>query len=310
MELIFYRGNMRYWLWFSLLIVLTLTSTAPGAQWEIRKSKHCAVYFHTGDGENVSGIMAVIEERLPDLEQKLGIIVPNPAQIYLANNQTEFDQLTGGVLPPWSQGVSYPDKGVIVLKSAAFSHDIATCNRTALHEMVHLLLGYQTNSQIPRWIGEGLAMSLSGEGAEKSKLPIARALWSGKLIPLDDIDRVDSFTSDRAELAYLQSMQAVEFLTLQYGWEALSKILTDVKKGISWNDALSSETGVDQAGFEAEWKNSLSGSYRWMILLDFNFYLFTGMTALAITAGIILMRRRRKTIRRWELEDEGEQSVF
>ncbi|MCX6640651.1 MAG: peptidase MA family metallohydrolase [bacterium] len=296
---------MRSRLLFLLVLAQLLTRTGLSADWKESEGIQGKIYFHTGDEENTAELNRAIARALPDVDTKLNVRLSRPVQIYLASSQNEFDQLTGGRLPPWSQGVSFPQNGSIVLKSAAFSHDVSTLNRTAVHELVHLLLAVKAGPYVPRWLGEGLALLLSQEGVEKSRMPIARALWSGKLIRLTDVEQVDTFTADRAELAYLESQQAVEFLTQRYGWKAVSRVLDSMRQGKSWDDALFSEVGVDQAGLEAQWQESIRGAYRWMVLLDFNFFLFTGATLLVLAAGVVVMRRRKRIYRQWEAEENG-----
>jgi hypothetical protein len=310
MAIIFFRRPMQRWLTVAALLFLALPACGQTIAWKEKTGPSCSVYFHSGDEANVAGLIQTLAQVLPDLQEKLGVVPDRPASIYLASSQGEFDHLTEQKLPTWSQGVSFPETGSIVLKSPQFSHDVQTFQTTAAHEMAHLLIARKAGIGVPRWLNEGLALMLSGEGPGKPLLPLSRAIWSGKLISLDEVEQVDVFPHSNAELAYVESYNAVEYLVKQYGWEALRRILGDMGQNHSWNEALFRETELDQAGFEAAWRTNLEKSYRWMILLDAQTLVFVGMTALVLVIGVIGLRRRRKIYRQWEAEEGSDQVNF
>lgn len=301
---------MRRWFTAAVLVLWALSASGQSIPWKERTGTGFSVYFHAGDETNVDGLTRALQQAMPGMQEKLGTALTQPARIYLADSQAEFDRITGGQLPAWSQGVSFPETESIVLKSPQFSHDIATFHTTAVHEMAHLLISRKAGAEVPRWLTEGLALMLSGEGPGKPLLPLSRAIWSGKLLSLEEVERVDAFTHPNAELAYVESYNAVEFLVKQYGWDGVQRILEDMGTGHSFNEALFRETELDQSGFEAAWRDQLQKSYRWMILLDAQTMVFIGMTIMVLVVGVIALRRRRKIYRQWEAEDESDQGNY
>ncbi len=290
---------------YAILLALFFTR-AEAESWKSKGNESVRIFYHVGDVDNVLGLLDVIPQYLPEFEAKLGVSLPYTPRIYVTSSQEEFDRITGGRLPAWSHGVSSAPRGTVILKSPAFARDIATFNRTALHEIVHLLVGQKAGNTAPRWLNEGLAQLLSGEAQGKPLLPLSRALWSGKLIPLDEIAFVDRFTPSEAELAYLESYHAADYLVREYGWDSLREILSGLAQGESWNEALFAAIDTDQAGFEASWRGALEKSYRWVILMDVQLYIFAGATLLVLLAGVMVMRRRRRTYRRWEAEERAD----
>lgn len=297
---------------FILIPVIFFYSIAfaqPERWWEAGDNR-VKIFYRAGDDVNVEALSRFIEATLPDLENQLNTALLAPAQIYLASSPDEFNQLTGGRLPEWSQGVSFPEQNVIVLKSPRFSKGTEEFHRTTAHELTHLLIGVKTGGHVPRWFNEGLALWLSGEGQGKALMPLSRAVWAGSLIPLDRIEQVDSFQQADAELAYLQSYHLTEFLIKRYGWETIQHILRNISSGSSWEEGLFQETESDQTGLEAEWHTELKKSYRWMILLDADFFVFLGMTVLVLVAGVLVIRRRRKIYRQWIAEEDKQTDIF
>ena len=298
----------------ALLIAITLLAaplaTAQQEVWWERGNERIKLFIHPGDETNATGLMEVFDRTIPELETKLGVSIPYQPRIFLVASQEEFDRATGGTLPPWSEGVSFAETGAIVLKSPSFSGDIDGLQRTAVHEFVHLMVAKKAGRGVPRWLNEGLAQFLSGEGQGKALMPLSRALWSNRLLPLTAIERVDRFSKVDAELAYLQSFHATEFLINQYGWETLRDLLSGLGEGMPWEEALFRVIQTDQAGFEATWRAQLEKSYRWMILLDSQIYLFIGATILVLMAGFTVIRRRRRIYRKWEAEDGPQAGIF
>jgi hypothetical protein len=297
---------------FILAIVFFFSSLAfaQSERWWEAGNERVKIFYRAGDDANVEALNRFAAATLPTLEDQLQTSLLTPAHIYLASSQDEFNRLTGGRLPEWSQGVSFPEQNAIVLKSPRFSKGTEEFHRTTAHELTHLLIGVKTGGRVPRWFNEGLALWLSGEGQGKALMPLSRAVWSGSLIPLERIEQVDTFQQTEAELAYLQSYHLTEFLIKRYGWETIRRILNDIGAGSSWDESLFRETELDQAGLEAEWHTELKKSYRWMILLDAEFFVFLGMTVLVLIAGVLVIRRRRKIYRQWSAEEETQTGIF
>lgn len=278
--------------------------------WRDKGDERVKIFYHFGEEKNVAGLLQAVKGALPDLEAKLGVTLEHPARIYLASSQEEFDRVTGQTLPDWSQGASFPETGSIILKSPRFSQDIGVLHQTAIHELVHLLIALKAGPGVPRWLTEGLALLFSGEGSGKPLLPLSRALWGKKIIPLAEIEQVDLFPHSEAELAYLESFHAVQFLVQGFGWDRLSEVLANMRQGQSWDEALYAVTALDGAGFEAAWYKNLEQSYRWMFLLNVQNLIFASFVLLVVVAFVAMRRRRRRILRRWEAEDAPTQGIF
>ncbi|MBU0518527.1 hypothetical protein KKA00_04210 [bacterium] len=271
----------------------------------MKSTSSAKIHYRRGEAENAAKILSAVDEHLTKLTEKLAVSLPYTPQLYLTTSQEEFDRITGGFLPQWSQGVSSAMSGQIVLKSPSFSKNIATVKQTAVHELTHLFIAQKAGHGVPRWLNEGLAQLLAGQGQGEPLLPISRAMWAGKLIPLSDIDFVDRMTHKDAELAYLQSFNAVEFLVQDYGWEAMRDLLSALGQNSTPDEAFSQVYLFDQAGFESIWLQHLQKSHRWMILLDTQLYIFSGATILVLLSGIAILRKRRKIYKKWESEENS-----
>ncbi|MFH1733738.1 MAG: peptidase MA family metallohydrolase [bacterium] len=294
---------MKRWLTIILLVIGIIPQFADAATWKERRENKIKVFYHTGDEKNVDGVLSAVSKAMPDLLEKLGVELKYPVKIYLVSSEDEFHNITGSKIPEWSHGVSFSQTGQILLKSPRFAKDIQTLHRTAIHELVHALIAQRVGQNIPRWLNEGLALVLSGEGPTKPRIPLSRAVWSGKLIWLENIDQVNYFSQSMADVAYLQSYHAAEYLIKKYGWETIRQMLTSLGSGKTWEETILQTTGKTHEAFESSWLENLKKSYRWTILLDIHIYLFMGATLLVLLSGILVFRRKRKLYRRWEEEE-------
>ena len=121
---------------------------------------------------------------------------------------------------------------------------------------------------------------------------------------MSDIDDVLNYHRDKAQLAYQESYLAVDFLINEYGTESVTKILAKVASGINLNQAFLDVIHLDLWDFEDQWFKHIQHKYRWHFLVEFDSYLWVLILAL-FTIGFILMRRRnRQTLQRWEEEDK------
>lgn len=107
------------------------------------------------------------------------------------------------------------------------------------HELAHLAVDYMTRGNVPRWLNEGLAQyvdyRLTGFRFVQGKL-------SRPPYDLREMDRQFDLLEDQ-ELAYRQSLAAVEYLVGVYGEESLHKILAALGQGETVDAALRQAVG-------------------------------------------------------------------
>ncbi|MFZ7102904.1 MAG: peptidase MA family metallohydrolase [Peptococcaceae bacterium] len=118
------------------------------------------------------------------------------------------------------------------------------------HEYAHLVVDYKTNGNYPRWFTEGVAQyvekKLTGftldEPSNADKLNIY------------NFRKLDKEFDEQAnqELAYWQSLIAVEYLVDKNGPEIINRILTELGNGKGFADAFSGVTGESFPSFVRE----------------------------------------------------------
>jgi len=271
------------------------TGETPG-NWRLLTSGPLHIWHEPQDAGYSRELADLLERKLPEFAEKLGVPIPDSITVVIAPNRGRFHLLTRG-LPDWTGGVAYPSFARIILQSPTLYADKGQFTVTALHELVHILTDYRGPSQLPRWFSEGLAMYLSGETMYKNRRPLGRAVVTGKTYTLEDIEDMLRFGPEQARVAYLQSISFVEFLSDRYGWPAIARLLAGYREGSNPDSLFTAISGHSLFDVEIAWHRSLRDHYRWYRLFEWiNFDMLLWVSAsflVVVSGGLAILRRRR-----------------
>jgi hypothetical protein len=300
-----------------LLLALTAAAAAgtPPDYAELQRgSVH--VHFVPEDARLARSALDVLAETVEVYRNAGYTELPAEVRLYVCPSLEEFDRLApgGGPLPRWAAAVAFPGSDTILLKRPGLEGASAEVRRTLIHEYAHLLFLHRlcggtphcTPQVGPRWLDEGLAMLHSGYMGLEDHLHLAYAALSGRWIPLAGLEDAFPADAEAAELAYLESVAAVRYLLAEHGQYALELLLRRLGAGASLDAAMQAAIGTDLEGFERAWTRR----YRTRELM---LPLLLGGTGFWAMAGLLLilayMRkalRIRRTLRRWENEEDAE----
>jgi tetratricopeptide (TPR) repeat protein len=125
--------------------------------------------------------------------------------------------------------------------------------RVLRHELVHVFNLEQTGFKVPHWFTEGLAVA--NEGFPMPSLwyhLLQKRVASGELFNLDNVHLgfIRPTTGEDWQLAYLQSLQYVEYLQAAHGKERIGDFLKAYADGLDTDAALEKYCKVAKADFE------------------------------------------------------------
>ncbi len=123
------------------------------------------------------------------------------------------------------------------------------------HEFVHVVNLQQSRMQIPFWLTEGLATSHEqSPPPEQWDALLARMLYMGGIIPLDDLNRY--FTRPKTLLhkqaAYAESKVICQYLYEKYGREVIRKMIEMYRDNFSTEEVIRRCLSTSQSEFERE----------------------------------------------------------
>ncbi|MFZ5515786.1 MAG: peptidase MA family metallohydrolase [Candidatus Zhuqueibacterota bacterium] len=289
---------------FLILLFTPIFSYTQRIDWRVKSVVPFYVYFQENDQANADFVLKTCVSAQQKLAAELQTQLDDSITIFLSPSQQIFQQMVGQHIPKWSNGLAAPFFNVIVLKSPSWLSPENDIRAIIVHELTHLFVNKAAGSQpVPRWLNEGLAIYYSGEKAYASGSQVSKALLTGSLVELSDIDDVLEFHQEKAQLAYQQSYLAVVYLIGQYQLPAVMRILSEISSGKTGNDAFLTAIGIDLWDFEDDWVEYVRSKFRWNFLIDFDTYFWILLLLLFILVLVFIRRRNRKTLQRWESED-------
>jgi len=245
---------------------------------------------------------------LPGLPDTL----PRGLTLYIAPDQASFDSLTGGIVPEWSAGVAIPSLGRIVVPGFGLQRERGWSEARVLkHEWAHLgLHQYLGGLRVPQWFDEGYAQWASGgwDPAEGWRLRVALAM--GRAPPLDSLALLWPRDRAQADLAYLLSATAVEYLIQESGVDGLRLFLRRWRSEGSFDRAMRAVYGLTVGQFEEDWKGYVRHRYGWLFVLSHSFIFWLTLALASLLLVRIRRGRDREALARLRAGEPPDQPAF
>lgn len=207
------------------------------------------------------------------------------------------------LIPDWGAGVAIPSENLIILLRHNETEGIPV---VALHELAHILVHRKLSGiAIPRWFDEGIAQTLSERWGTQKSVTLAWAVLWRNVIPIEELEHINSMVWIKAELAYAESYNAVLFLTNELKAD-ISEILDSVVATGNFSDGFNKVTGMTTKEFYHRWSKRLFKWYLPFVLIGDQRLPWTLLTLIFLILGfakIIRYKIRMKKIHEQEIEE-------
>lgn len=215
---------------------------------------------------------------------------------------------TARAMPAWAAGQAFPRSGTILLRLDRIgSYGQRDLGAVLAHELAHLTVSGALpggGSELPRWLREGLAAAVSGEGEWRDQWHVWTSSLASSSRPFSELEAAFDRGGASRSMAYAGSLAAVRFLRRAYGAEFPSRLIGALRQGREFHSAFRSATGVTLQVAAASWKKELGRPRRWIMWIGSALTLWTGATLLILLAYTVKRRRGRRTLERWREEEE------
>jgi hypothetical protein len=172
--------------------------------------------------------------------------------VVLYTNQTYFDVTQA---PAWTAALN---DGKLRIPVEGLTSVTPELSRVLKHELAHSFIRQATNGKCPVWLNEGFAQLVEPRSASPYRAQLAALFQSGNQPPLQSLESsFIGFDSNRAGVAYIESLAYVEYIRDTYGINRISDIMRDLAEGESPEEALKSTIHDDYAQLEEEFARHL-----------------------------------------------------
>ncbi len=226
--------------------------------------------------------------------------------IYIPQNDGDYFKMIESALPDWSGGVAFPDERAIILRPPQVFFDPQEYREVLLHELAHIYLADKADScPIPLWFNEGLAMLVSGKTFSwNDHLAISSAVITDNLLELEEVDKMLVFGLAKAQLAYAQSLLAVQFLIHNFGEGVIGSLLDGSAIDKNWEQVFELVSGSDAKKFNLDLQQYINKEYRWALLLQVKNLFWILLVILFLCGFMVIKIRNRRILKEWE-KNEG-----
>lgn len=266
---------------------------------------YATLYGAPSDRQTLESLAEHAAISIPEIAGRLGIGAGPAMHITLADDEQAFRDMQPGHPPDWADGTAWPQRRLIYLKSPSIRGGTAKPLKQVLeHEITHVLLGQAFGPRpVPRWLQEGLAQWVAGEIGPETTHRLSQGLL-GELLTLDQL--TDGFPKDpvRASLAYAQSADLIAFVAQEYGEEAIGVLVQEMAAGKHHNAAFRAATNDSADEVDRIWRGRLEASPLWISAITGDSFFFGLGAPLTLAAFLMVRRRNRKVLDRWEAEDQ------
>lgn len=285
---------------FCLLTLLPSISALARAQEQARG--HFIVI--PSDDNYADSAYAYLNYFQDKIAKMLGSPLDTTVTLYIAHNEDEFMRDTGMSLPDWGAGVAIMEQNKIVIKSPKAMQVGKSYGELIGHELTHIMLNRAAHGHwLPRWLHEGLAMYVSGEWHIGQDILVARAAWTGNLVPLSAMEDLTTFKGPLANLAYTESYLAVARLLKQHDPYILPDVLEAYRRSGDFYSSWRIIMGQDYVGWINQWLTDVSRQYHFFIFILDNETFWIIVAIVFIILFVWKKRQNARTKRRWQIEE-------
>jgi tetratricopeptide (TPR) repeat protein len=190
-------------------------------------------------------------------EKKYKFKLEHPVQVEVYNDHDDFAVRTTGVPGIGALGVTF---GYTIAEDSPSARPPGEFHwaGTLWHEMSHVFTLAMTNSKIPRWFTEGIAVheenDVNPEWGDRLGVDEINAIKDHKLLPIADLDRgfIHPSYPRQVVVSYYQGGQVVDFITQKWGWDTVLAMVHDYAENTDTPTVIRKELRVAPEEFDKE----------------------------------------------------------
>ena len=198
--------------------------------------------------------------------KKYDFRLTRPVQVEVYPNHEDFAVRTLGMPGLGALGVTFGDVVAMDSPSGRKPGDF-NWGQTLWHEMSHVFILTETQSRVPRWFTEGLAVHEEGQAdpkwADRLTPEVIAAIRDKKLLPVAKIDRGFMYPEYPAQVivSYFQAGTMCDFMQQQWGDAGLMGMVHSFAKDTPTPEAIQANLHVTAEEFDKQYLAWLDKKY-------------------------------------------------
>lgn len=272
----------------------------------------CNLEIYGGRVEDIPEIVQIIKVETENLTTEYGKVELRPYSVYITANMDDFYEKSKGPVPEWGIAVAKLNPDRIILKSPGIANiSFSRMKEVIIHELNHIYLhripGHFT---FPSWFLEGMAMKSAHEFSLLHKIEISKAHWQDQIIPLNGLKHISRFKRGKVKRGYAESAAAIEALVYYYGDDVPVSVLTAMRNGKEFPEALEVAIGEEMIEFQIKFEIYLEENFNLLIFLKASKYIFVILPVILVGGFIYKKYKNKEILERWEAEEVLEDSEW
>ena len=214
-------------------------------------------------------LQAEIDRSIATYEKKYKLTLTKPVAVEVYPNHEDFAVRALGMPGLGALGVTFTAKsfgGAIALDSpSGRPPGEFHWASTLWHEMSHVFTLTLTDSHVPRWFTEGIAVheetAVSPEWGDRLTPEVLMAIKNKQLLPISDLDRgfIHPTAPGQVIVSYYQAGRICDFITDKWGWDTILAMLKDYAADIDTPTVIRKELKLEPAEFDKQFLAMVEG---------------------------------------------------
>jgi hypothetical protein len=294
-----------------LICIVFISESLFAAEPSVLQAEHVTVVFEEplrSVAQEVAGLYPFVKQ---ELESTFQWSLDFRPAVVLIRDRRQFQRAVDSDL---MVAYAVPRRNVMVIDYTRMNTSPFTLRSTLKHELCHLLLHhYIDRSNLPKWFDEGVSQWASDGIAEiimdYKHSNLTRAVLSGRYFGMRQLSTGFPKDRDSLQLAYAQSKSLVEYVSREYGKEAILSILNHLRSGRAFEKAIQKSLSISFTDLERDWLDYLKHRNTWFTYISVHMYEFLFVLgAIIVVIGFIRIVIKKKRYK--DLEDEDDYDAY
>jgi tetratricopeptide (TPR) repeat protein len=201
-------------------------------------------------------LVATLESHYADLVRDLGVAPRGSIAVILYTDQSFFDVTQS---PSWAGAVN---DGKLRIPVNGMTTVTPELSRVLKHELAHSFINQLSGGRCPQWLNEGIAQAMEPKSLSSRGRRLAQLFKAQQEIPYNALEgSFMRFSGLEANLAYDESLAAVQFIIDTQSMSDLQRILQRLAEGNSTETALRATIHDDYGRLQGDVGKYLGDKY-------------------------------------------------